>query len=52
MKITKISTCDYQAPECKELLLCPEGLLAASFVGEKLTEDDTDSAGSWLEVIY
>ena len=50
MKIRQSLKCDYQAPSCEELFLCPEGLLAASFVGEKLTEDDTDAYGSWVGI--
>lgn len=52
MKIRKFLKSDYQTPVCEELLLSPEGLLAASFVGEKLTEDDTDANGSWLGITY
>lgn len=52
MKVRNLSKCIYQAPVCEEFLLCPEGLLAASFSGEKLTEDDTDANGSWLGVTY
>ncbi len=48
----KIKQFSYEAPECEVYALCPAGVLAASFTGEKLTEDDTDSAGEWLGINY
>ena len=44
MKIRKIN---YEAPLCEEFLLSPSGVLAASFVGERLVEDDSDADGVW-----
>lgn len=48
----KIKQLTYEAPLCEVYALCPADVLAASFTGEKLTEDDTDSAGEWLGINY
>lgn len=48
----KIKQLTYEAPLCEVYALCPAGVLAASFIGEKLTEDDKDSNGEWLGINY
>ena len=47
----KIRQFNYETPSCEEYILCPSGVLAASFVGEKLTEDDSDASGSWTDLL-
>ena len=46
----KIKQFSYEAPVCEVYALCPTGVLAASFTGERLTEDSTDAVGEWLGI--